>query len=425
MTSTCPGSGRRSGWARTRSTPSWTWRLPAPASTGRAKILFEPHVFWRNLPKSKRAQAQAAGLAYPKWRPGTYGKESTQYPKLFRAMEIDEDAALKACSWGLGQILGENHKMAGFDTVGDFVLAMMADEENHVEAMINFLIASGLDDDLREHDWTAVARGYNGPGYRQHNYHGRMKKAYEKWASIRDTPYDREKDGGPPVPKAAPQRGGRRTVRMTKGQLTDLQLQLYRKGYTEVGTADGAWGNKTRAAIALWDADNGGQAPQAITPAFTAMVKAAPARAIPRSRAEITPGELAKRGSKTIPLGRAGTAIATGGSIVAGTGAVVDAVAERVETVSDTVQTATRSLNPFVWFWELVPLWAWLLLAAIAFAGLAYLFYQLIWLRVMQERENRTVTNPVRMDELSERQPDDNRPVVDPDDPEGRSDDQG
>jgi hypothetical protein len=40
-----------------------------------------------------------------------------------------------------------------------------------------------------------VARVYNGPGFRQHNYHGRMAAAYAKWAKIRDTPWSSERGG--------------------------------------------------------------------------------------------------------------------------------------------------------------------------------------------------------------------------------------
>ena len=45
---------------------------------GRPKMLFEPHVFYRNLSGAKRDQAVEQKLAYPKWRPSTYPKDS--YP---------------------------------------------------------------------------------------------------------------------------------------------------------------------------------------------------------------------------------------------------------------------------------------------------------------------------------------------------------
>ncbi len=72
-------------------------------SKGRPKMLFEPHVFYRNLSGKKRDDAVKAGLAYSKWKPGKYPADS--YPRLIQAMAIDETAALMASSWGAGQIL--------------------------------------------------------------------------------------------------------------------------------------------------------------------------------------------------------------------------------------------------------------------------------------------------------------------------------
>src|SRR5690606_23044511 len=51
---------------------------------GRPKMLFEPHVFYRNLTDKKRDEAVRQGLAYHKWRRGNYPKDS--YPRLERAM---------------------------------------------------------------------------------------------------------------------------------------------------------------------------------------------------------------------------------------------------------------------------------------------------------------------------------------------------
>lgn len=167
-------------------------------STGRPKMLFEPHVFYRNLTGAKRDEAVRAGLAYAKWKAGSYPKDS--YPRLTRAMEIDEAAALRACSWGLGQILGENHRMVGYATPQAMVRAFMDDEEHHLEAMVAFLVSAGIDDDLRAHRWANVARVYNGPSYATHNYHGRMAAAYAKWSNIKDTPWQQVAAPVPPPP---------------------------------------------------------------------------------------------------------------------------------------------------------------------------------------------------------------------------------
>lgn len=168
-------------------------------SHGRPKMLFEPHVFYRNLTGAKRDRAVKEGLAYKSWKKGAYPKDS--YPRLIKAMAIDETAALKAASWGLGQILGENHRLVGYATPQAMVTAFMADEDKHLEAMVEFLIGNKIDDDLRAHRWDVVARVYNGPGYAQHGYHTRLAKAYAKWAKIKDTAWS---PGSPaPAPKPA------------------------------------------------------------------------------------------------------------------------------------------------------------------------------------------------------------------------------
>ena len=83
---------------------------------GRPKMLFEPHVFWRHLgPGAKRDRAASLGIAYAKWKPGNYPSDS--YPRLAQACDIDVEAALKSASWGLTQILGENHVDLGLSLI--------------------------------------------------------------------------------------------------------------------------------------------------------------------------------------------------------------------------------------------------------------------------------------------------------------------
>lgn len=156
-------------------------------SKGRPRILFERHHFYRHVPKSKLDRAVREGLAVRKWSRATYNQD--QYKLLERAMKIDERAALLSCSWGLGQIMGWNHNLAGYNTVEDMVQSFMEDEENHLQAMINFIVSADLDDELRRHDWAGFARGYNGAGYRKNRYDEKLANAFRKWQRIKDTPW--------------------------------------------------------------------------------------------------------------------------------------------------------------------------------------------------------------------------------------------
>lgn len=156
---------------------------------GRPKMLFEPHVFWRELgPGVKRDRAAADGLAYPRWKPGAYPKDS--YPRLAKAMEFDENAALRSASWGLGQIMGFNHAAAGYQSAKAMVLAFMDDEDTHLRAMVSFIAANKLDDELRRHDWAGFARGYNGPGFANNGYDRKLAASFARWQKIKDTPLD-------------------------------------------------------------------------------------------------------------------------------------------------------------------------------------------------------------------------------------------
>ena len=157
-------------------------------SKGRVVMLFEPHIFYRELTvRSQRDEAVAQGLAYKNWVAGKYPKDS--YPRYEKACKINPTAAARACSWGLGQIMGFNHVDAGYDSVFEMIDDFKISEANQLEAMINFIVANHLDDELREHDWRGFARGYNGPNYATHGYHTRLQDRYEWWAKKPDTPW--------------------------------------------------------------------------------------------------------------------------------------------------------------------------------------------------------------------------------------------
>lgn len=155
----------------------------------RPKALYEPHVAFRNLSGPKRDTAVKQGLAYRSWGEKPYPKDS--YPRILAMMAIDETAALKATSWGLGQVLGENYADAGYDSPQEMVAAFVESEANQLEGAVNFIKANRLDDELRAHLWAAFARGYNGSAYARNHYDTKLASAYAKWTKIKDTPWKR------------------------------------------------------------------------------------------------------------------------------------------------------------------------------------------------------------------------------------------
>jgi hypothetical protein len=158
---------------------------------GRPIILNEPHIFYRELGAgATRDRAVKGGLAYAKWGDKPYPKtQAARYEWLAKAMAFNETAALKSCSWGLGQVMGFNHKVAGFDTVQAFVRAMTVSEGAQLYAMARFIVSNNLQRHMRSLDWTAFAKGYNGAGYAKNQYHTKLASAYKaRPASEKATP---------------------------------------------------------------------------------------------------------------------------------------------------------------------------------------------------------------------------------------------
>ena len=149
-------------------------------SDGKVKILFEPHIFWKELRKAGITPVES-DICYPVWGSKPYGKVSAQHGKLDRAIEINREAALKSASWGKFQIMGFNYAAAGFATVRDFVNAMMISEDAQLMAFTTYIKTSHLDDELRLKDWKGFARGYNGAAYAKNNYDKKLAAAYTKF----------------------------------------------------------------------------------------------------------------------------------------------------------------------------------------------------------------------------------------------------
>lgn len=93
---------------------------------------------------------------------------------MHEALLLDQDAALKAASWGKFQVLGRYH--SGWADVRSLVAAMYVSEANHLRSFEAHCNASNLFGAVRTKDWLAFARGYNGP--RQQGYDRRIAQAY-------------------------------------------------------------------------------------------------------------------------------------------------------------------------------------------------------------------------------------------------------
>jgi len=141
----------------------------------RPKILFERHIF--SGLTAGAYDASNPDISSP--TPGGYGPGgSNQYARLQAAMELNQEAALKSASWGLGQIMGENYSPAGFSDVDSMVSAMVSSEDAQLQAMAAFISAQGMAQALQNQDWAGFARLYNGPNYAANNYDGLLRQFY-------------------------------------------------------------------------------------------------------------------------------------------------------------------------------------------------------------------------------------------------------
>lgn len=153
---------------------------------GLPKILFEAHIFDRET--KSRFRAAHPNLSSAKWNRALYVGGQGEWARLHRAMLLDRTAALRSASAGRYQIMGFNHKLAGFATVEAYWDAMRAGEREHLQAFVTFIVNSGLSDELRQisnvhADCIPFARGYNGGAFAKNSYHVKIARAHKKWSA--------------------------------------------------------------------------------------------------------------------------------------------------------------------------------------------------------------------------------------------------
>jgi hypothetical protein len=211
-------------------------------NANRPKMLRETHVFYRELgPGAKRDEAQRVGLANKSW---VRNYKSDSYPDLQRMIKIDQNAALRSCSWGLPQILGNNCKTAGFADAESMVRAMMQGEREQLIAMVTLLKAWRIPEMLAGKDltnpdsWRAVVSRYNGEAYEVNKYHIKCATAYRKHKVGTVTPMK------PAVTGAVLLNIG------TKGEaVRNMQSDLAALGYEFKNGIDGRYGPETVANV--------------------------------------------------------------------------------------------------------------------------------------------------------------------------------
>jgi hypothetical protein len=142
---------------------------------GRPKILFEGHKF-------RSFTGKVYDLKYP-WLSKTYPDSRTfykwdQWSRIYEAMDLNVEAALKAASWGLFQVMGFNHN--GWGSATEFAKAMFVSEYNHLKGFMSFCKDNNLTKYITDHNWATFALKYNGADYATNGYDTKMEAAYKR-----------------------------------------------------------------------------------------------------------------------------------------------------------------------------------------------------------------------------------------------------
>jgi hypothetical protein len=199
---------------------------------GRPKILCERHHF-------AAATGHRFDIEYPQISsptPGGYYGGASEYLRLKVMLGLDHKAALESTSWGLPQILGSNHKLAGFDDVEEMVEAFCLSEDIQLGAMANFIVRAGLADELQREDFADFATRYNGPNYQANAYDKKLAADLSRLRAMSGAGND---NGWPAA----------------RQHIAKVQAALNTDGYGPL-TVDGWLGSKSTAALRRFQNDN-------------------------------------------------------------------------------------------------------------------------------------------------------------------------
>lgn len=157
--------------------------------SGKPKILFEGHIFWRELEKRginpNSVLSGNEDILYKNWTKVHYVGGEGEHSRLQKAISINKDAALSSASWGCFQIMGFHATNIGYSSVTEFVDKMYISEREHLIALGKFLEVhtANLIGLLKDKNWDRFAYYYNGAGYKSNKYDEKLASAYRKYSN--------------------------------------------------------------------------------------------------------------------------------------------------------------------------------------------------------------------------------------------------
>lgn len=141
--------------------------------------MFRRHARRNGINLSRYSRSHAVVFSSPNAR--RYGStQAAQQERLRIARTIDNRTAVEGTFWGMFQIGGFNWRLCGCESIDDFVERMSRSERDQLELFASFIKSSGLLPALKNKNWSAFARRYNGASYASRGYHTRMAAAYAR-----------------------------------------------------------------------------------------------------------------------------------------------------------------------------------------------------------------------------------------------------
>lgn len=151
---------------------------------GTPVFLCEPATFYNQLPEAKRNAALRAGIAARKWSRRLYGPQKTHALRvklLGQMVAMDEDAAYRSISMGIGQVMGFHAEELGFGSAKGMWEAWASDLDAQLRGMLAVAVKQGVIAALKARKWAVAARAYNGSQFRQNAYDTKLATAFAHW----------------------------------------------------------------------------------------------------------------------------------------------------------------------------------------------------------------------------------------------------
>ncbi len=102
-----------------------------------------------------------------------------EYSRLNKAKTIDEECALRSCSWGAFQVMGFHAEFLGFKDVYALVESAKTDA-GQLDIFLRFIKKNpNLLNALKTQNWVSFAKLYNGPAYAKNSYDTKLAAAYK------------------------------------------------------------------------------------------------------------------------------------------------------------------------------------------------------------------------------------------------------